>query len=370
MAVTGVVVLCATGTVAGSRAANTGPVDLVSGRDELDRALRRNGTRTIKLRPGDYGELKLAADLPPGHISLVAEDAARRPRFSSVVVFKREGVTLDGLDVRRTAAQPVRQLLAVLSSRAVTLKGVSVAGPATGDRGQEYAMMIRDSHGVVVEGCTITRVRYGIGLLDGRDVKVIRNEVHDVQTDGIRGGGTSDLLLAENVVGALRPKPGEHPDGIQLWTNQHTRAAERITIRDNVVVRAGGGIMQGIFVTGKTDQARMRQVVVRDNMVIGAMYNGILVAGADQVDLQNNTVVAYTDMKSRVSVAHAANVSLTNNRAAAFLYKSVTNKREAGSTAARAVPVGDVGALRTWLRTRRAGPGEGRFLTQLLQHRR
>ena len=55
--------------------------------------------------------------------------------------------------------------------------------------------------------------------------------------------------------------------------------------------RGSGTIVQGIFISDEVGTLPYQRVTVTDNVIVGAMYNGIAVAGANDAKLTNNTVI-------------------------------------------------------------------------------
>ena len=107
--------------------------------------------------------------------------------------------------------------------------------------------MIRDSSDITVTNSEFTHARYAVSMLDNSGVTISGNYFHDLRTDGVRGGGNSNVVISDNFFTNFRPAEGDHADAIQFWTTNTTTSAENIRITGNVIVRGEGGATQGIF---------------------------------------------------------------------------------------------------------------------------
>ncbi|PND70702.1 calcium-binding protein, partial [Escherichia coli] len=67
-------------------------------------------------------------------------------------------------------------------------------------------------------------------MLDSVGVTVRGNYFHDLRSDGVRGGGVSDIVVSDNLFTNFRPAFGDHPDAIQFWTLNQPNSASAITI--------------------------------------------------------------------------------------------------------------------------------------------
>lgn len=328
---------------------------VVTNAAELSRAIERStGHTTIRLAPGSYGTLKIAR-LPAGiKITLKSADPARLAAFDQIAINGISGLTLSDISVACTpTAKPcATYLVAVTDAKDVSLQNLRITGMGGMERGRQYAIFIRGSSNIEVTGSRIAQTRYGIGMLNDKSVRIVGNEIHDLQTDGVRGGGIDDLLIANNVIGRFTPKEKEHPDGIQLWSTRQAEPGKRIVIRDNLIVRDGGGIVQGIFVRDTHNKLPFEDVTIRGNLVIGAMYNGIAVSGATRGSISDNLVVAYPDMKSWISVRRATDVEFSGNRAMLLLLQENKLAANRNNSQIRRYRAGDISEIPGWLNKR------------------
>ncbi|WP_225206457.1 right-handed parallel beta-helix repeat-containing protein [Novosphingobium huizhouense] len=339
--------------------------------DDLQRAIRKAqpGT-TIRLGGGLYGALDLGKRNPvAGPVSIVSASANDPAVFSSIKARGIDGLTLSQIQVVAPAHDPKRPYLVDIEGGSdIVLDRIGVRGAGGEDRLREYALWLRNVARVEVRDSAFSGTRYGIGILDGKQVAITNNELSGIQTDGIRGGGIDDLTISGNVLTGFSPKPGEHPDGIQLWSTNQTVPAKRITIRDNLIARGEGGMTQGIFVRDTNNALPFEDLVIEGNLIVGSMYNGIAVLGLNRGRIANNRVVPYGDQKAWIRVDKAADVEIRGNAAPQFLAdgKAATLRDNVAGTRPVASAGGEVRAWlakRAWLKER-AGPHLARLVAE------
>src|SRR3546814_20805373 len=90
-------------------------------------------------------------------------------------------------------------------------------------------------------------------------VTVSGNSFHTMRSDGVRGGGTNDVVISNNYFTDFHPVGADHPDAIQLWTTNTTESARNISITGHVFERGDGDIIQTLFL--QLERASCREKV-------------------------------------------------------------------------------------------------------------
>ncbi len=348
LSVLGVGMLAASGTMLIART-EIDPASGVGSDAEIVAALARSDApTTIRVKPGRYQALTIGRRTGPVVVESV--DPRRPASFAAVTIGGITDVTLRNVAIERRPGEPLRpQLVMIRNAEKVALDNVRIAGPAETERGREYGVMIRASSDVSITGSRIGGVRYGIGMLDARQIRIERNEFRDLQTDGIRGGGADGLLIAGNVLGRFTPKPREHPDGVQLWSTNQKAAARGVVIRDNLIVRDGGEVIQGIFVRDTASKLPFEGVDIRGNLILGTMFNGIAVLGAIAPIVVNNEVVGFSGQKSWIRLQRARGGEMKDNRAQQIVQLENENVRVAGNRTIQPAGTDIAGRVRAWI---------------------
>lgn len=199
---------------------------------------------TVILSPGGYGVVTVPRKswLTPINID------ARAASFTGIVIFRASGVNWTGGRVIGTG----------------------------------YGVSIRDVERVTLTGAEISDAVRGIVINNGTDVKILKNKLHDLQTDGIDVIGER-ILVEGNVITDMKPLPGDHPDGIQLWSANDKQTRD-ITIRNNTVT----GMTQGIF--ARAQVLGLKNITVTGNKVTVAYGNGIVLLDSTNGMATGNTV--------------------------------------------------------------------------------
>lgn len=300
----------------------------------------------IALAPGSYDRVALRDLRFDGEVIITSADPARPAQLTGLKAFGVENITfrnlvladhepggLFGFEVRQAAQVAFDQIL--------------VHGPP-GERGYDTnAFIIRDSIDISITQSEFTHLRHGINMLDSVGVTVRGNYFHDLRSDGVRGGGVSDIVVADNLFTNFRPAFGDHPDAIQFWTLNQPNSASAITITDNVILRGAGAAVQGIFMGDENGARPYVDVTIADNLVLGGMFNGIYVERADGLSLTDNVVAGYLDQPSWIRVSDVDRI--VGNVAQVYIIDGITKWPPAGNQAT--LPALDKGAglIGAWL---------------------
>jgi hypothetical protein len=305
-------------------------------------ATARSGDR-ILLAPGSYERLGLKGLKFGGEVTIASAEPTKRAVVAGIEAVNVSGLRFENLELTINDRVDIAFSVAGGSDRVVLDRAV-IHDPAKKSRS---GVLIRDSTDVAVKNSELYDMGTALRIMNSRNVTVATNRFHDIHGgDGIQGTGSSGVKLAGNYFTDFYPNPGDHPDAIQFFTFNQKAPARDLTMTDNVFVRGAGGIVQGIFL-GNEAQLPYQQVVITGNTLIGTMYNGIAVHLAEEVTIADNVVQSYADMASWILVNHASSATVTNNRAADFIYKGENKSlSEKGNKKLKAARVGDVSALK------------------------
>lgn len=181
-----------------------------------------------------------------------------------------------------------------IDARAASLAGVvlfKVAGVNwTGGTvvGTMYGVSVSDSTRVSVSGVDVSGAARGIVINDSTDVKILKNRLHHLRTDGIDIVGQR-VLVEGNIISDMNPILGDHPDGVQMWSSdQQTRD---IIVRNNTIT----GKMQGIFARSTT--LGLRNLTVTGNKVLVDYPNGVVLLNTQASKATGNSVKSISGAK-------------------------------------------------------------------------
>lgn len=336
--------------VADAAAANrtrTAKTSTVSNPAELWDALKKaKPGDTITLAPGRYSNVTLRDFKFDGMVTITGPGAV----LSDLSVQVSKGITFRNIEFflqYELGSDPIK----ILRSKDIHFDGVSIHGSLDNDPSNDTsAMQVRNSSEITITNTEFQELANAVTHLDCDNITFSKNYFHKIRMDGIRGGGSSNLFIKNNFFTDFRPLPADHPDAIQVWNSNTKTPAENIHISENVIFRGSGGAPQGIFVTTQISRLKYRNVNVTNNIVIGSLYHGITVSGAEDARIENNKVITYADIGARISVNKSTDVTLTNNAAPTFLNgKDVVFTANKDNKKTRVPKDGGIAELKAWL---------------------
>ena len=308
----------------------------------------------IKVASGSYSNITIKNLTIAGNVTITSADAKKPAVFNDLLVHNSSGLTFQNLEF--SAAANALFPFQVRGSSNIVLDRLNVHGTLNGDVNDDgQPMMIRSSTNVTVSNSEFQQAMNALSFLNNDGLTIVNNSFHDIRTDGVRGGGTSNLLISNNYFTNFYPKMGtkdvngDHPDAIQLWTTGTTTSASNITVTDNLIVRGDGLPMQGIFFRDQVGGLPFKNVTVSGNTVIGAMSHGIGLNGIDGLVATNNEVVAIAGQVSNIALNGTRNAVLTGNQASAYVATDVENVTRSDNILLDTLSVGQGRGLATAL---------------------
>lgn len=317
---------------------------------ELLRALNSaKGSDVIALKPGDYSGLSLRGVAISGNVTITSANLDKKAVLTDLNVRDSSGLSFANLDFTPKAGSAANSFLVNGSSR-IAFDQIKLTGATELGSGHEQSpFMIRNSANVSVTNSEFSKLWQGLSLLDNDKVTVTGNYFHDIRTDGVRGGGNSNILVSKNLFTDFYPAEGDHPDAIQLWTTNTTASAKNITITDNVIVRGDGAPIQGVFLRDQVGDLPFKNVAISGNVVVGGMFNGIAVDGVQGGSITDNIVLGTADQRSWVRAQADTGLTVSGNLASDYIFTSDAAAREKANTLAAAATDGGATAVSAWL---------------------
>jgi len=371
----GVSLLTAACEAADSRGPRT-----VSNPAQLQAALKSaKAGAVISLAPGAYGDVVVKRIDGGGTVTIASARSDAKASLTSLVIDASANIAVKDLEVayppepdpepeaapapapddQDAADAPAKKkpkrhreaVVQVLNSQHVRLDGLVVhAAPTSELIGFGNGALIRASSDVTVTNSEFHNLANGLSHLDSDHVTIDRNLFHDIKTDAVHGGGSSFVTVTHNVFWNFFRAKKDHPDAIQFWTSNTKESAHDLTIAGNLIMRGAGTPMQGIFM-GDESKGRLPfgNVTITDNAVVGSMYNGIALSQANNVQIKNNVVSGYEDMKSWILVKGAVDSSVEDNESTSFHLDGENSNLKSNRNRSISTPkVGDKAALRKW----------------------
>jgi Ca2+-binding RTX toxin-like protein len=281
---------------------------------------------TIQLAAGTYSTLLLQNyNFAGAGVTITSADPAHQAILTGMTLRNDTGFNISNVEMTVNPAGADNPFQ-IASSTNINLNHLNVHGSLDGNPQDDVGgMIIRDSSNVTLSNSEFQQLHWAVTQLNDTGLTITNNNFHDIRTDGIRGGGSSNVTISHNAFSSFSPVAGDHADAIQFWTTNTTASAHDITISDNVITRGSGDAFQGIFMRDDVGNLPFQNVQISGNLVSGGLYNGIVVQGGTHVAITGNEVIGLADQPSWIDVRGDSNVTLANNQATQFLNDGSTN---------------------------------------------
>lgn len=227
----------------------------------------------------------------------------------------------------------------------IRMRGLELFGPTDSAVGQRegLGLFFDQTTNWAVEHADVHHLRHGIAHRRADRGRVADSRFHDLRTDGLRGSGSSGLRIENNDFWNFFPPAtggrSDHPDAIQFW-NEATHRSHDIHIRGNRIWRGAGHPVQGIFLRGNYQPARLRFTGTRieNNIVVGGLYNGIALSAADDATIGGNRIIPLGEQKSWLRLDDV-NGTIIGNRATFLGDRPRGNRDQSAMNAADAMRI-------------------------------
>ena len=281
----------------------------VSTAAELTSALSTaTGGETILLAAGvDFGALNTYG-LNKNYSSTVtvkSEDSGHPAVFDSVTVTGMSHLTFDSIKIQAPSDASARTTFTAATSSYITLQNSDVAGNSTPGilkPNGVNAVDIHSSDNITLDNNVFHNAFVGTGISTSSNIAVTNNIYHDNLGDNSDyGPNLTNVLIQGNTY--YSPDPANvysiHLDNIQVWTTNATQDTVGMVIKGNYIYADNpDGDAQTIFIRGDflnsadglTNEYRIKDVTIENNVVNGTQSHGISAAGVDGLLIQNNTL--------------------------------------------------------------------------------
>ncbi len=301
----------------------------------------------IKLAPGAYSGIILRSANFANGVTVTSADPNNPATVTDLKVRGSDGLTFSNLNFTNTGN--LNLAFQFSGSSNLTLDNLKISGvPGSAAAMNAQLMIIRDSSNIQLTNSEFAYGYHGVSLLNTSFATVRGNYFHDLRTDGVRGGGNSDYTIQSNVFTNFHPAAGDHPDAIQLWTNNTSTSAKNILIDSNVVIRGNGVATQGIFLRDISGSTPFQNVVVTNNVVLGGRYNGIAISGVNNGFFADNIVQSFPDQPSGIRLQASTGVVVQGNETSKFYIGTQAYSGLNGNVLVGSATDGGTGTLNYW----------------------
>lgn len=329
----------------------------VSNAAELNVALKTvSGGDKILLAAGDYGAVAIKNLQFDTDVTISSKDPAAQAVISRLDVNGSKGITFTDLEFSTAGSTKVGGLFSVVGSSKITFDDVYVHGSMNGNPQDDVdGFRLLDNKDIKIINSELEQLRNAISHRDNDGMVISGNHIHDIRMDGIRGSGSSNVLISKNYITDFYRVDGDHADAIQFYTGNTVNASKNITVTDNIIDRGDGLKMQGVFIRDESLKLPYENVTITGNVMIGTNHNGIAVSNTTNLKISENTIVSPPEENSWIRVSEAESVAVSNNYVGdnyskQYLYGDIKGLVESGNKIGGAVTDGGASTLETWLK--------------------
>jgi Ca2+-binding RTX toxin-like protein len=281
---------------------------------ELTSALNSaHGGDTILLAPGQYSALSLRLLKFTSDVTVTSLDPSNRAVLTGIQMDSSSNVVFSKLELRTDVGTNDKPYM-FTNANGLTFEDVKIHGSLNGSPTTDRpGLTIRYSNDVTIKDSEFYELSNGMAHRSVTNLVIEDNSFHDIRTDGIQGGGSSNVTITGNEFRDFYPAAGDHADAIQFWTTNSTSSAQNILVSGNQFIRGAGGRIQGVFFNDEVGNLPYKNVTITDNLIAGGRYNGVFVLNAENVVITDNVVAGFTDMKSWIWVDRIKNIEISGN---------------------------------------------------------
>lgn len=303
------------------------------------------GGETIRLAPGDYGDLYLGSKSGfnvnfSTPVKITSADPANPAVFSGLTMQNASNIHFESVtfDYDYAAGDPnwvspfyVGACQSV-SFNKITFDGDLAQGTGTvaDGYGNGRGLEIKQCSDVTVSESTFYNWTRGMLVTGSDNVKVAGNEMHSIRSDGMNFAEVTNVVVENNHLHDFKHSPdsGDHMDMIQFWTSGTDSPSQNIIIRGNVLDLGTGDWTQSIFMgneavdRGAGSEMYYQNVTIENNTIYNGHTHGITLGETNGLTIGQNTLVAVeasNPLSGSVAVpvinvnASSTNVKITGN---------------------------------------------------------
>lgn len=317
----------------------------VTNSSEFDKAIRAaSGGDIISLSANFEGSVQITNVNFSTPITIQSSDPTDMGVFNRLKVVNSSGINFSNVEFFNNSAS--LYWMTVTGSKNITFDKVDVHGILNGSSSDDgVGLSLRDSANITVSNSKFHELTGGIYYQNITNLTVNGSDFRLIRNDGVAGTAVRGLVIDGNMFTNFDHIGDVHPDAIQIWTIDQASQSSDVLIRNNVFDRGAGQAVQGIFTRDTTGVTPIDRITIERNAIIGSMYQGISVTGANDLSMRNNLVLGtggYNAWLGTANINGTQDISdniITSSQLSGNLTKDINNLVVTGITGAVASAV-------------------------------
>jgi hypothetical protein len=294
---------------------------------ELMTALKAaRGGEVIRLAPGRYPALVIANMHFTVPVIITSADKYQKAVLIGLGVANSSGIIFDKLELTSVGSEDPFYGFRLSRTENISFVHMDVHGSGSIDPSKQMnGFYITYCSSTVLSDSKFHDMNSAIVANNDNSVTIARNSFFKLNKGGIEMGGSSDVKIGENSFTDFRVSRGTHSDAIQIYTAGTKVVAHDIDIEGNLFHRGAGDPVQGIFVQDEVGTLPFHNLTIRDNAILGGMWDSIYVRHViGELKVANNVAASWPgpDMEgvgTPAAMVATAPISTTSFRALIWL---------------------------------------------------
>ena len=282
---------------------------------ELNQALASaTGGETILLAAGDYGALNVNGMQYASDVTIKSADPNAMASFSTASLYNSSHITFDTIKFDYNFASGDKYYnspFKVESSNNITFANslfdgdtAHSTGTAADGLGISKGLFVNGSSDINVVGTEFHSWWTALSVINGQDVHIAGNNIHDIRSDGIKLNNLDNTLVENNYIHDFSGTDAlsDHRDMIQVQRPQGD-GVTNLTIRDNVFDMGSGSWTQTIWMgvdkaNGNDPTNWHSNVLIENNVIYNSHTHGISINLTHNLSIRKNSVIRVRSAKS------------------------------------------------------------------------
>lgn len=294
----------------------------------------------IQLAAGSYFQPVLSGFhfAAPG-VTLTSADPAHPAVLVGLGVAKCAGLTFKGLELTTVGyVHDPYYAFRLASCDQIAFTGCDVHGdPMLAPGAQITGFYVLDSSNISWTYNRLHDINAAIGANRNHGLTIANNSFSHLNKGGVELGGNSQVSITDNDFTDFHITRGTHADAVQIFTAGTMVIASDTVLTGNLFFRGSGDPIQGLFIQDEVGTLPFHNVTVRDNAVIGGMWDSIYLHAnfTGALTVENNIAVSWAGPDWESTPAGATTPLITNFAGAIMLLGDLSHATvsESGNTA-------------------------------------